>query len=431
MAASKLSKGVQSVLPRMKSVVNASRIGSFSDENVWTVFTPLANRLKAVNLGQGFPGWEAPQFLKDNACAAIQENFNQYTRSEGHLNLVQELARGYSSTLKREIEPMSEVCVVNGCTEAVYSSLQGLVDPGDRVVMFSPFFDMYKPQIEIAGGVPVTVPMELVDSKWTFDEKELRRAVVDGDAKVLLLNSPHNPSGKVFTKSELETIAGIVRESSRTVVLSDEVYQFISYNDDSEYVSIAAMDGMAERTLVLSSSGKTFSVTGWKIGWCVGPSHLISCVQSVHGLVSFCTSTASQEAIARSLRQAEEPYEDSPSYYAHLSKIYRKKRDFLSAALDDVGLTPAIPEGSFFTVCDISGFRMPEEYESMEGVTRDWAFCLFLAETYGVVAIPMSPFYSEDQQHLSRNLVRFAFCKTDEQLEEAASRLQGLSQHRI
>mmetsp|Transcript_15332 Transcript_15332/g.29141 ORF Transcript_15332/g.29141 Transcript_15332/m.29141 type:complete len:189 (+) Transcript_15332:692-1258(+) len=186
---------------------------------------------------------------------------------------------------------------------------------------------------------------------------------------------------------------------------------------------------MWQRTLVMSSAGKTFSVTGWKIGWCVGPANLVRCVQSVHQFVSFSVSTPMQEAIARSLKIALKPYKGSASYYDYLAKTYKAKRDYLTQCLQEAGLKPSVPEGSFFTVADISKIRLPEKYDSMKGVTHDWAFCLFLAEVLGVVAIPMSPFYAEEDKSLAANLVRFAFCKTDTELKAAEQRLKKLREY--
>jgi len=303
--------------------------------------------------------------------------------------------------------------------------------------MLEPAFDIYHSQVKMAGGKCVFVPLRPTgegngaSSVFQLDLSELEAAITDR-TKVLLLNSPHNPTGKMFTKSELEGIAEIVQKHPSITVVSDEVYEHIIFDPEQEpHISIATIPGMFEQTLTLSSSGKTFSCTGWKVGWAVGPPHLVKAVSAVQQWVNFSAPTPNQDAIAQAMIQAREPYEGFPTYYSFLANEYKRKRSILQDALSSAGMTPLVPPGSFFIMADSSRLTVPDSFLAQETAAmpvnpmpRDWACSRWLTEHVGVTAIPPSAFYSTPNVPLASNLLRFAFCKSDETLYKAKERLE-------
>lgn len=396
----------------------AGRVRGFGT-TVFAEFTALANAVGAVNLGQGFPNFAAPDFVKDAACAAIAADLNQYARSAGHPRLVQALAQVYSPLFDRTLDPLREIVVTVGATEGIFAAVQALVDPGDEVILIEPFYDSYPAAVTMAGGAPIFVPLRASAgsrhaSDWTLDLDELT-AKITSRTKLLIINTPSNPLGKVYTRAELEAIAAIVHRHNLTV-LSDEVYEWMVY-PPAEHVRIATLPGMWERTVTLGSAGKTFSVTGWKIGWAIAPPTLAHAILMAHQWIPFAVSTPMQEAVAVALEES-----DARGYFSWLSRMYRAKRDHLLVVLDDVGLTPMTPDGSYFIIVDTAALDAPVA----PGERRDIAICRWLTKEIGVAAIPPSPFYSEPHQYLTDNLARFTFCKTDEMLEEAARRLKKI-----
>ncbi|GIK76213.1 MAG: aminotransferase [Chloroflexota bacterium] len=396
----------------------AGRVRGFGT-TVFAEFTALANAVGAVNLGQGFPNFAAPDFVKDAACAAIAADLNQYARSAGHPRLVQALAQVYSPLFDRPLDPLREIVVTVGATEGIFAAVQALVDPGDEVILIEPFYDSYPAAVTMAGGAPVYVPLRAPAGSrhagdWTLDLAELTAAITPR-TKLLIINTPSNPLGKVYTRAELEAIAAIVHRHNLTV-LSDEVYEWMVY-PPAEHVRIATLPGMWERTVTLGSAGKTFSVTGWKIGWAIAPPTLAHAILMAHQWIPFAVSTPMQEAVAVALEES-----DARGYFSWLSRMYRAKRDHLLVVLDDVGLTPMTPDGSYFIIVDTAALDAPVA----PGERRDIAICRWLTKEIGVAAIPPSPFYSEPHQYLTDNLARFTFCKTDKMLEEAARRLKKI-----
>jgi len=393
----------------------AARVRGFGT-TVFAEFTALAIATGAVNLGQGFPNFAAPDFVKEAARTAIAADLNQYARSAGHPRLVQALAQVYSPLFDRTLDPMREIVVTVGATEGIFAAIQALVDPGDEVILIEPFYDSYPAAVTMAGGTPVYVPLRAPAGSrhagdWTLDLDELT-AKITARTKLLIINTPSNPLGKVYSRSELEAIAAIVRRFNLTV-LSDEVYEWMVY-PSAAHVRIATLPGMWERTVTLGSAGKTFSVTGWKIGWAIAPPALAQAIQMAHQWIPFAVSTPMQEAVAVALEESGER-----GYFQWLSQMYQAKRDRLLAVLDDVGLTPMTPDGSYFIIVDTTSLAAPVG----PGERRDVAICRWLTKEVGVAAIPPSPFYSEPHQELTDNLARFTFCKTDDMLEEAARRL--------
>jgi len=328
---------------------------------------------------------------------------------------------------------MAEVAVTVGASQALYLTLQSLVNPGDEVVLLEPAFDLYYGQIRLAGATAVPVALDVDEQRrtWTLNIERLEAAITP-QTKLLVLNSPHNPTGKTFPAEEMAQVAAMVRRHPDLLVISDEVYKYTVYGP-SPHVHFAALDGMFDRTVTLSSAGKTFSITGWQAGWCVGPKHLIKPIQLLLPFVQFCPSTPMQEALSRVLSVADEPYNGFPSYYDWLVDMYRGKRAILAEGLERAGLVPMEGEGGFFLVADTSALTVPEKYlaESTPAaavMTRDWALCRWFAKEAGVIAIPASPFYSAENKHLGANYVRFAFCKSDETLRDAAARIERLVQ---
>ncbi|KAL7533998.1 hypothetical protein ACHAXR_005575 [Thalassiosira sp. AJA248-18] len=443
---------------------------------VWSEFGRLSQEHDVANLGQGFPDWLPPDFAVESLVEATIDSTkspHQYTRTAGHPNLVRQLARRYSKHLGQTIDPMNEVTVTVGASQALYLSLQTLVKPGDEVILFEPFFDLYVNQIKLAGGTPVYVPLTFVPyseesgeegeedgvvtgGTWILEPEKLA-SKISSKTRAIILNSPHNPTGKVFTHSEMEVIAqNVMNAGPQCVVISDEVYKYIVHSPPKDeagmtsscsgHVHFASLPNMWDRTITVSSAGKTFSATGWQVGWCIGPSHLISPIHQLLPYVQFCASTVIQEALARSLPRADEPYEGHDSYYEYLNDKYRRKRDLLGKALKEAGF--AIPDydktpgGGFFIFARITPeLRKALPRERLElpfaknsaapgGQARlDWALCQWMAEEKGVLCIPSSPFFSREQAEngASDEFIRVAFCKTDETIERAALALMDLS----
>jgi len=457
-----------------------ARLGTMTGPTVWSEFGRLSQEHEVANLGQGFPDWLPPKFAVDSLVEAAMDSAqspHQYTRTAGHPNLVKQLARRYSTHMKRDIDPMAEVAVTIGASQALYLSLQTLVKPGDEVILFEPFFDLYVNQVKLAGGTPVYVPLTFVPyddndnsdgdgsiagGEWVLEPEKLQKAITS-KTRAVVLNSPHNPTGKVFTRKEMGYIADAVESAGpHCVVLSDEVYKYIVHSPPKEeiehlaamsesngangnasasssavgHVQFASLPGMWDRTITISSAGKTFSATGWQVGWCIGPEHLISPIHQLLPYIQFCASTVIQEALARALPRADEPYEGHPNYYEYLKAKYTKKRDLLGRALKAAGF--AIPDydrspgGGFFIFARIGkeiASAIPKDrlmatnIAAPGGVARqDWALCQWMAEEKGLLCIPASPFFSQDRalEGASDEFVRVAFCKQDETIEEAA-----------
>jgi len=401
---------------------------NISTKSVWDVFTPLAQKHQAINLGQGFPGWSPPDFVRQAACDAIQEvgaDFmaNQYARSAGQINLVHALAKKYQGLKGEAIDPLSEIVVLNGASGALYVTAVSLLQEGDEVVTFEPAFDLYFAQADMAGATVRNVSMHAKNGVWSYDFEELRRAF-NSKTRMFILNTPHNPTGKVFTRSELELISALVQQFPRVVIVSDEVYEHLTY--DIPHISIASLPNMWHRTLTISSAGKTFSTTGWKIGWVIGPKNLIQHLATSHAFITYAVCTPLQLAVARLLTIAEKPYQDCTSYYQWINQQYRRKRDLLIAGLRDARIQPVVPEGGFFIMGSSHELKVPDKWLSNE--TRDWSLARWLCVDIGVCCIPPSSFCSPQTKHLVANYLRFAFCKPDDVIAEGIKRLKKLSE---
>ena len=398
------------------SFTPAQRVQSFG-ATVFAEFTALALEHDAVNLGQGFPDFPAPAFVVEAARAAVAAGHNQYARSAGHPRLVKALSAVYSPLFGRELDPMREIVITTGATEAIFAAIQALVDPGEEVILIEPFYDSYPAAVIMAGGKPVYVPLRprtgaSSAQDWRLDLEELEQAITPR-SRLLVLNTPHNPVGKVFARQELESIAALVQEHG-LLVLSDEVYEWMTY-DDAAHVRLATLPGMWERTVTVGSAGKTFSVTGWKIGWAIAPPKLAHAVLMAHQWIPFAVTTPLQEAVGAAFEQA-----DGLGYFTDLRTMYQSKRDKLAGVLADVGLTPVTPLGSYFILVDTSHLDAPASTDD----PRDVQVCRWLTRETGVAAIPPSAFYSPQHKHLAKDVARFCFCKTDAVLDAAAGRLR-------
>lgn len=371
---------------------------------IFAEMTQAALRYDAVNLGQGFPDTDGPQELLDIARESIASGLNQYSPAIGMPVLREAVAAHQQRFYDIEVDPDTQVLVTVGATEAIAAAILALVEPGEEVVTFEPFYDSYAASIALAGGVRRTVPLRFPD--LAVDEEALR-AAFGPRTRAVLLNSPHNPTGKVFTRAELELVASLAREYD-AVVISDEVYEHLTF-DGTTHIPIATLPGMAERTLTISSGGKTFSLTGWKVGWVHGPVELVAAVRAVKQFLTFVGSGPFQPAIAHGLGLPKE-------FFTGFAAEMQGKRDILIEALTGVGL-PVMPcQGTYFVIADASPLGVSDAVE----------FCRRLPAEVGVVGVPVSAFC--DNTEPVATLVRFAFCKREEVLREGAARLARLHQ---
>ncbi len=370
-------------------------------QTVFTEITELAKAHDAINLGQGFPDFDGPEFIKQAATAAMHRGENQYARMFGIPHLNEAIAARFAADTGRQVDPVSEVTVTSGCTEALASSFLGLVNPGDEVVLIEPYYDSYPACVALAGATATYVTLR--PPGFRLDPDELAAAV--GPAtRAIVVNTPHNPTGRVLGEVELQVVADLAVEHD-VLVFSDEVYERLVF--DGEHRSIATLPGMWERTVTMSSLGKSFSLTGWKIGWAVASRELTAGVRAAHQFLTFATATPLQYGAAAALAAGGE-------YYESLVAGYRRKRDLLAEGLDQVGFEVFVPEGTYFVLADHRPF----------GFADDVAFSRHLTADIGVAVIPPSAFYHDPAD--GADLIRFAFCKGDETLRSAVGRLQRL-----
>lgn len=394
------------------------------EKSVWVEYIQLAAEYKpAVNLGQGFPDYHAPDHVtKALAEITVGENplLNQYTRGFGHPRLVQNLAKLYSPLIGRELDPLNEIIVTSGAYEALFSAILGHVDEGDEVIVIEPFFDCYEFMIRSAGGVPKFIPLtpkstdgQMSSSDWVLNENDLT-SLFNSRTKMLILNTPHNPLGKVFTAQELETIANLCKKHN-VLCLSDEVYEWMVYKPH-KHIRIATLPDMWERTITIGSAGKTFSVTGWKTGWAYGPANLMRNLQVVHQNCVYTCCTPIQEAVARSFEFELARYNSPDCYFFSLARELVSKRDYLVKVLKENGFNPTIPDGGYFIVADWTNLEKKIDLKSESDKYKDYRFTKKFAKEAGVLTIPPSAFYSEEHKHLGENFARFCFIKKDENL---------------
>ncbi len=367
-------------------------------ESVIREMTRLCAMHGGINLAQGFPNFPAPTQVKEAAKRAIDADINQYAITWGSKSLRDALARTYRELYAMEVDPETMLTVTCGSTEAMISTLLAICDPGDEVIVLEPFYENYGPDAAISGATPVFVPLR--PPSFGFDPDELARAFTPR-TKAIIVNTPNNPTGRVFTRAELETIAGLCREHD-VIAVTDEIYEHIRY--EGEHIPIATLEGMAERTVTISGASKTFSVTGWRVGWIVAAPPLTAAIRKVHDFVTVGAPAPLQEGIAVALELGRD-------YYRRLATEYRVRRDHLVRVLEAAGLSPNTPQGAYYVLCDIRPF----------GFEDDVAFADWLVRDVGVAGVPGSSFFS--RRELGRHLIRFTFCKTADVLEEAGARL--------
>lgn len=386
-----------------------SRKAASFTESVIREMSREAVKYGAVNLGQGFPDWAAPADIKQKAAEAIAADHNQYAITWGVKSFRDAIAEKTKWFLGLDIDPETEITVTCGSTEGMIAAMMATVDPGDEVVVFEPFYENYAPDAILSDAKPVHVPLRRTESGFEFDRDELRAAFSERTKAIIICN-PNNPTGKVFSQSEMEIIADLCKEFD-ALCFTDEIYEHIIYDaggERPEHICMATLPGMRERTVVVNSLSKTYSVTGWRVGYCIAPPDITSAIRKVHDFLTVGAANPLQHAGAYALSLPA-------SYYEELRVEYQRKRDFLIPVLNDAGFECIAPEGAYYVMADISAF----------GFSDDIEFTRHLIREIGVAVVPGSSFYHDPA--LGSQMVRFCFCKLDETLEAAAENLQKLA----
>jgi L-glutamine---4-(methylsulfanyl)-2-oxobutanoate aminotransferase len=385
----------------MSKLTGSKKATQFT-ESVIREMTRLNHLYGGVNLSQGFPDFAAPTEVKQAACAAIDADVNQYAVTWGARPLREAVAREFTRRYGVPVVADEQVTVCCGSTEAMMATMMAIIDPGDEVVIFEPFYENYGPDAILSGATPRYVTLHEPD--WTFDPDELAAAFND-KTKAIILNTPNNPTGKVFTRDELETIAALCRKWD-AIAISDEIYEHIIY-DGRQHIPIATIEGMADRTITLNGLSKTYSVTGWRVGWTISPPSLTGAIRKVHDFLTVGAAAPLQEAGAVALGLPD-------TYYRDLAEAYRRRRDQLLDILQRHHFTCYKPYGAYYIMTDISAF----------GFSNDVEFARYLVKDVGVAAVPGSSFYKSAATGSTK--LRFCFCKRDETLREADRRMAKL-----
>jgi aminotransferase len=378
--------------------------------------TRLALEHQAVNLSQGFPDFAAPTEIKEAARQAIADDINQYAITWGAKALRDAIVEKFERTQGIRVDPEREITICCGSTEAMMSSMMAIINPGDEIVVFEPYYENYGPDAILSGATPRFVKLRPPD--WSYDERELA-AAFGPRTKAIILNTPNNPTGKVFTRPELEFIRDLcVRWNA--FCITDEIYEHILY-DGAEHISMAQIDNMRDRTIVINGMSKTYSVTGWRVGWAIAPAKATAAIRKVHDFLTVGAAAPLQQAGAMALKSPN-------SYYQNLAKSYREKRERLLKILSAASFTVFKPRGAYYIMTDISGFDFDGgRLGNSEKTTNDVAFAKFLVEKVGVAVVPGSSFYGNPVDGSSQ--VRFTFCKKESTLAAAEERLARLPEH--
>ncbi|MCR4375945.1 MAG: aminotransferase class I/II-fold pyridoxal phosphate-dependent enzyme [Acidobacteria bacterium] len=384
---------------RLRTSIKASQF----TESVIREMTRLANAHGAVNLSQGFPDFPAPDAVKQAACEAIQADINQYAITWGAKPLRDAIARDAMARRGGTVDPEAHITVCCGSTEAMMATMLAIVDPGDEVIIFEPFYENYGPDAILSGATPRFVRLRepaAGEADWSFDPGELA-AAFSNKTRAIVINTPNNPTGKVFSRSELQLIAGLCQQWGALAV-TDEIYEHILY--DADHVSMASLDGMAERTVTINSVSKTYSVTGWRVGWTIAPADVSGAIRKVHDFLTVGAAAPLQAAAAAALAMP-------PGYYDGLAATYRAKRDRLMRILTAAGFRCIQPRGAYYIMTDVSAFGFPDDVTLARHLVTD----------VGVASVPGSSFYRDPSG--GRTQLRFCFCKKEETLTAAEARL--------
>ncbi len=371
-------------------------------ESVIREMTRLAITHGAVNLAQGFPDFPAPAGIKQAAIDAINADHNQYPITWGIKPFRQAIAQKYQRTYNLAYDPEREIAVTCGSTEAMIASLLATTNPGDEIIVFEPFYENYYPDTQLCGATRKLVTLR--PPHWTFDPDELRRAF-SSNTKAIIINTPNNPTGRVFNREELTTIAKLCQEFD-TLAITDEIYEHILYGG-AQHIPIATLPGMRDRTILINSMSKTYSVTGWRVGWTLAPPEITNSIRKVHDFLTVGAATPLQQAGVHALAAPR-------AYYDELSHHYQVRRDLLMGILSDAGFQPLSPQGAYYIMADISSFGFP----------NDKAFALHMVQNIGVSCVPGSSFF--ETPNVGGQWVRFCFCKREETLEAARAKLAEL-----
>jgi aspartate/methionine/tyrosine aminotransferase len=385
----------------MRKIEVSKKAGSFT-ESVIRDMTRLAIKHNAINLAQGFPDFPCPTELKEAAKRAIDADINQYAITWGAKPFRDAIAQKFERTYGMGVDPDTQLCVTCGSTEAMMAAQLALVDPGDEVIVFEPFYENYGPDAILSGATPRFVTLHEPD--WTFDEAELAAAFSDR-TRAIILNTPNNPTGKVFTRQELTSIATLCQKWG-VVAITDEIYEFMTY-EGTQHIPMITLDGMQDRTILINAMSKTYSVTGWRVGWLIASPELTSGIRKVHDFLTVGAAAPLQEAGVVALNLPD-------PYYAQLAADYLQKRDLMLGILETAGFKTYKPYGAYYIMTDCSGLGYPDDVTAARTLT----------ETIGVASVPGSSFYSDPAQ--GRTKLRFSFCKKIETLEAAAERLSTL-----
>ena len=385
----------------------SDRTASFTD-SVIRRMTRISNQYGAVNLSQGFPDFDPPKAILDRLAEVAHEDYHQYSITWGAQNFREALAAKQTRYMGRTIDPNSEIVVTCGSTEAMMTAMMTVTNPGDKVVIFSPFYENYGADTILTGAEPIYVP--LTPPEFTFDPEVLENAFRQ-HPKALILCNPSNPCGKVFTRDELELIAGLAKKYD-VYVITDEVYEHIVYAP-AEHICMASLPGMFEHTITCNSLSKTYSITGWRLGYLIGPAYVIEGARKVHDFLTVGAAAPLQEAAVAGLTMPA-------SYYEGLRALYTEKRDHFLAGLDAIGLKHNVPQGTYFVMIDISDFLALPQFKGW----TDLEFCEWMIKNIGVAAVPGSSFFKEPVNHL----IRMHFARGTDVLDEAVHRLAKLTE---
>jgi len=404
------------------------------EKNVWVEFVKLALEYQPLNLGQGLPDDLVPHYVLQSLSDVMtdpNQTLQQYTRGFGHPPLIGALSQLYTRLLNRptDINPQTEVLVTDGAYEALFCAIMGNVDPGDEVIIIEPFFDCYEPMVRLAGGVPRFIALAPRNGKstsskdWTLDPDELA-GLFNEKTKAIIFNNPNNPLGKVFQRKEIEQIADLCKKHN-VLVISDDVYEHMVF-DGNEMIRMATLPDMYERTITIGSAGKTFSVTGWKLGWALGPEHLLKNCQVAHQNCVYACPTPIQEAVARAFVKELARIDSPECYFKSIAVDLQERRDLIASILHEAGLVPVIPEGGYFIMADWSPYKDKIDLSSENDAQVDFRFAKWLSKNKKLQGIPPSAFFSEPSKNIADNYIRFCFIKKETSLMKAKEILMDL-----